>query len=233
MLSGFVLALGLALGLLLGGVGLTVASRFRDLGDLRPAIRTINSLATAAMLISVPLGGWKAAQIPEPAWRLAIVAFLATPLIEHSDTPSSWNLALFSSPAVLVGGMALFWTMMAAPTSADGSPISLLRLLIVLCGGIGARLLGEALQTLALKAPARDWPLSAMSVALTLLAGGLGLLNLWQRGTAWHGDSIVQRGLISIWLAWLGAWMWPRRYPRIRAGLTVVAALLLISVAAQ
>lgn len=230
VLSGFTLALGLALGLLLGGVGLAILSRFWKVPELGLSIRVISGLATVALLAGALLGLQKAAQVPGPAWRLAVVAIFATPLIERCEGLSAWGFVLFLLPALLVVGGALLGAVVVAPASAGSSSISFWSLSAALCGGIGMRIVGEALQTVALGEPLRDWLLRGMCVALTLLVGGMGLLNLWQRGIVWRGDRVVQSGLVSAWLAWSGAWLWPHRRSRIRAGLTVAAALLLVSV---
>jgi hypothetical protein len=62
---------------------------------------------------------------------------------------------------------------------------------------------------------------------LTLLVGGTALVNLWQRGTM-RGGSDGEAGLAAVWLAWSTAWLSSRQRPRLRAGLIVVAASLLI-----
>jgi hypothetical protein len=73
---------------------------------------------------------------------------------------------------------------------------------------------------------------SAVTYALlTLLAGGMALVHLWTQGTI-SGPTTGEAGLAGVWLAWSAAWLGPRRPPRLRALLVVVAASSLILLAA-
>jgi hypothetical protein len=77
-----------------------------------------------------------------------------------------------------------------------------------------------------------EWPRSLAYVLLTLVVGSAALVNLWQRGMVWgSSDPVMQGGLAGAWLVWSADWFVPRRHPRLRAALTVMAALLLIFVA--
>jgi hypothetical protein len=97
-------------------------------------------------------------------------------------------------------------------------------------GGLAARVLSEALGTLASSDTPTSRLFDAVYLLLTLLVGADALTTLWQRGLVWDGNP-NQSGPLGAWLVWSAAWLSPRERPRLRAVLTVLAAVLLVILA--
>jgi len=222
---------GLACGVLLTAIGLAAWEGSRQMSDLARAARVVNWLAGAILLAGALLAWWGDPALSAPASRLLMMAVLAAPVgtrRHHSKFwPKSWpkpwskpwgNVAR-ALPALVLTGIALFGPFGPASTESG----VLVSLMLVVCGGLGARALGQALSL----ASGAAWPCAAAYALLTLLVGGVALVNLWQRGTVWSGRP-GEGGLAGAWLAWSAAWLSLRRYPRLRAGLIIVAALSLI-----
>jgi hypothetical protein len=121
---------------------------------------------------------------------------------------------------------ALYWTI--APTSGVTSPAP---------DPSGESMMDASEETpsvstaVAEEEPRAPERASAVTYALlTLLAGGVAIVNLWTQGTAW-GATASESGLAGVWLAWSAAWLGPRRPLRLRALLTIVAASSLIMLA--
>ena len=130
-----------------------------------------------------------------------------------------------------LAGAGLFWTPEPAAAGAGNSSLALVELGVLVCAGLGARALGQALSEMADLTPHLEWPFAAAYALLTLLVGGTTLSNLWQRGSVWDGTA-GQSGLAGAWLAWSAAWWGPRQPLRLRAGLIAAVSLLLIALAA-
>lgn len=138
-------------------------------------------------------------------------------------------------PALALAGGGLFCSLEPVEAKAGSLSVALVKLALLICGGLGARALGEALSEITAPPSPKlgeaeggiEWPSAAAYALLTLLVGGTALVNLWQRGTMW-GGSAGEGGLAGSWLAWSAAWLGPRQRPRLRAALIVVAALLLV-----
>jgi len=221
---------GLACGTLLAAAGLALWGIFRQVPGLSHAVRAIGWLAGVLLLIGA-LFAWQGDHsISTPALRLILIAALAAPSGIHRQYLSPWNNAMLILPALILAWAGLLWA--SRPVAGEfGSPLVLpVELAIVVCGGLGARVLGEALSMIAAQTPHSERLTTATYVLLTLLVGGTALVNLWQRGTVWGGTT-SEGGLAGMWLAWSAIRLGPRQHPRLRAGLTVVAASLLILMA--
>ncbi|RLC81033.1 MAG: hypothetical protein DRJ03_12985 [Chloroflexi bacterium] len=210
---------GLACGVLLTAIGLAVWEGFRQTPDLARAARVVNWLAGTLLLAGALLAWWGDPALSAPASRLLLMATCAAPVGTHHHYSKPWGNAARVLPALVLTGVALFGSL--GPASAESG--ALMSLMLVVCGGLGARMMGEALSL----STDAEWPFTATYALLTLLVGGVALVNLWQRGTVWSGRP-GEGGLVGAWLAWSAAWSSPRRYPRLRTGLIVIAALFLI-----
>ena len=221
---------GLACGTLLAAAGLALWGIFRQVPGLSHAVRAIGWLAGVLLLIGT-LFAWQGDHsISTPTLRLILIAALAAPSGIHRQYLSPWSSIMLILPALILAWAGLLWA--SRPVAGEfGSPLVLpVELAIVVCGGLGARVLGEALSTIAAQTSHSERLITATYVLLTLLVGGTALVNLWQRGTVWGGTT-SEGGLAGTWLAWSTTRLGPRQHPRLRAGLTVVAASLLISMA--
>jgi len=211
--------IGLALGMLLVAVGLALWNDRREkTARLSRAAQVIGWAASALLVVAVPLLWLAGHGHYTRALHLTLMATIAAPRINQRDTISTL-------PALALVGGSLF--LVTRGTPAEHSALTLVGLAFILCGGLGARVLGEALSVLANP----DVPLSrtfdGLYLLLTLLVGSTALANLWQRGSVW-GEAAGEAGLVGVWLAWGATWSSPRERHRLRAGLVAVAALLLI-----
>jgi hypothetical protein len=202
---------------LLAAAALALWDGFRPLPGMGRAVQIVGWLAGALLLLGVLLTWLEAHTLP----ALLLIAAVAAP---QSLRRPSWSNTLPLLPPLALAAIGLFWGLTA------GGGNMLIALAAALCAGLGTRALGEALRALAGQTPAA-WPGFATYALLTLLAGGLVLANLAQRGTLWSG-SAAESGLAAAWLAWSAAWLAPRERARLRAGMIVVAAVVLIVVAA-
>lgn len=210
---------GLACGALLAAIGLAVWEGSRQTSDLVRAVRVVNWLV-GALLLAGALLAWRGDHaLSAPASRLLLMATLAAPMGTRRHYSKPWGNVARALPALVLTGSALFGPL--GPASAESG--ALVSLMLVVCGGLGARAMGEALSL----STDAEWPFTATYALLTLLVGGVSLVNLWQRGTVW-GGSPGEGGLVGVWLAWSAAWLGRCWHPRLRAVLIVVAALSLI-----
>jgi hypothetical protein len=170
-----------------------------------------------------------------PALHLILMAALAAPpppTGAHRRRPAPWSDAIRILPALALAGAGLLWTSAPIGAGAGNPPLALVKLLgVIVCAGFGARALAQALSEITDPSPHLAWPSAVAYALLTLLVGGTALVNLWQRGAVWDGTA-GQSGLAGAWLAWSAARLGPRRPARLRAGLIIGAALLLIVLAA-
>jgi hypothetical protein len=208
---------GLASGALLTAAALALWDGLRQMPGIGRAVRIVSWLAGTLLLLGALLAWLDTRAFP----GLLLMAALAAP---QGLRRSSWSNGLPFLPPLALAGIALFWV-----PAAEGGAV-FVALAAAICGGLGARALGEALRVLAGQTPA-GWPGLATYALLTLLAAGLALANLVQRGTLWSG-SITESGLAAAWLAWSTAWFTPRERARLRASVIVVAAVVLVIVAA-
>jgi hypothetical protein len=221
--------IGLACGALLAAVGLTLRDGLRQTPGLPRAAWVLGWVAAALLLIGALLV-WQGDH-GVPALRLILMAALATPPGLRHRRPSHWSNVMFILPALALAGAGFFLISKPVADEAVSLPVRPVGIAIVVCGGLGARALGKALSIIATPHPTPEWGAFAVTYTLlTLLVGGTALVNLWQRGTM-RGGSDGEAGLAAVWLAWSAAWLSPRQRPRLRAGLIVVAASLLIVLA--
>lgn len=230
---------GLACGVLLAAVGLTLWGSHRQVTGLSRAVQVVGWLASALL----GLGAWFAwrgnAAFATPALRLTILAAVAAAAQRAQRRPGSfWSRTLPILPALILATVGLLWTLRSAGTGAGGAPVTLAELAVLICAGFGAQTLGEALgeiadQALRIEQPALGNAQESSAVAYTLLTlavTGTALANLWQRGVVWRGTA-SEEGLAGAWLAWSAAWVSPRQRRWLRSGLVILAASLLILVA--
>jgi hypothetical protein len=208
---------GLASGTLLAAAVLALWDGFRPMPGIERAVQIVSWLAGALLLLGVLLAWLETHTLP----ALLLVAAVAAP--QGLLRRPCWSNALPLLPPLALAGIGLFWT----PTAGGGN--ALVVLAAAICAGLGARALGEALRALAGQIPA-EWPGLATYALLTLLAAGLALANLAQRGTVWSGNA-AESGLAAAWLAWSAAWFTPRERARLRAGMNVAAVVVLVIVA--
>jgi len=235
-----VICTGLACGTLLAAVGLALWGGFRQVPGLSHAMRAIGWLAGGFLLIGALLAWQGDHGLSAPALRLTLMAALAALPEIHRHPRSSWGNLMLILPALILAWAGLFWTSEPSGAGMGSPPVALVELAVIICGGLGARALGEALSEIAaLPSPPKvggtegglEWPSAAAYALLTLLVGGTALVNLWQRGTMWIGTT-GEGGLAGVWLVWSAGWLAPRQPLRLRAVLITVAALLLIALVA-
>ncbi|MFQ6101224.1 MAG: hypothetical protein ACE5OS_08315 [Anaerolineae bacterium] len=242
---------GLACGTLLAAVGLTLWDGFWQVPGLSRAVRAIGWLAGAFLLIGVlfawlrdhSLSALALSGAEGLALRLILMAALAAPPITHRRQDAPWSNVMLIMPALVLAGGGLLRFLEPVETEVGCLPVVPVELALLICGGLGARALGEALSEIAtLLSPSEPGglvgPSAAAYMLLTLLVGGTALVNLCQRGTVWNfvelsrdGGIAGDGGLAGAWLVWSAAWLGPRHHPRLRAALIVAAALLLIATA--
>jgi len=188
--------------------------------------------AAGALLSVGALVWWQGSHNPcTPALQLILMATLAAPPGIDGRTVPRRSHALLILPTLALAGAGLFWISAPSAPSTGNTPMAPLGLAVTVCGGLGARAASLALSEVVTSAPHVEWPATAAFALLTLVAGSAALVNVWQRGTVWNGAG-TGSGLAGAWLAWAAAWI-GRRQPRwLRAGLTLVAAVSLIVLAA-
>jgi hypothetical protein len=228
---------GLASGILLAAVGLTFRDARRQLPRLSPGLSLLGWLAGAALLLAAVVTVSQARGPLAPPLRLAVMAAIAAPPDAHSSQPARWRGVLRSLPALALSLLSL--TLLLAPFRpslgraydlSDDAVAGVSVLLLTVCGGLGARSAGEALVGFREPELVGRWATDLAFAALTALVGGSVLASLLHRGVI-LAQSGSQAGLAGAWLAWAAAVWGPRRLPRLRAALEVIAALLLLRVA--
>jgi hypothetical protein len=223
---------GMACGMLLAAVGLMVWGRSRQVPKLSRAIRAIRWLAGTFLLAGALFAWLGDRNLAIHTSRFILMAVLATlPEIRHRRLPCSHpGGVMLILPALVLVGVSLFLKAEASGIEISGFPATIVRLVVIVCGGFGARALSQYLGAIAVQSPHSEEALLSATIAyalLTLIAGGTALVNLWQRGSVWTGIAEESR-LASAWLAWSAAWPCPRRPVWWRALLMTVATLLLI-----
>jgi len=221
---------GMACGALLGTLGLMVWGSSRRAPRLSHAVRATRWLAGALLLVGA-LYAWLADHsLSAPAARLALMGALAAlPEIRRRSVPQAHpDSALLIVPALILVGGGLFWKAGSGGIGTDGWPATPVVLALTVCGGLGARALGQRLSQISAP-PVAGSPRSAVVAyaLLTLIAGGAALVSLWRRGAVWSSSADEGR-LASAWLAWSAVWAGPRQPAWLRALLMTIAASLLI-----
>lgn len=222
---------GMACGAMLAAIGLTLWGSSRQVSRLSHAVRAIRWLAGGLFLIGA-LFAWRLPSILSPI----LMAALAAPPGIRRRHHSHWSDVMLILPPLVLAGISLFWGSTSAGIEMETNSflVTLTELAVVVCGGLGARALGQSFSDVAAPPPhGEEFPLPAAVTytLLTLLASGTALANLWQRGAMWEG-TVYEGRLAGAWLAWSAARFSPRRPLWLRAVLTIVAALLLIILAA-
>jgi len=169
-----------------------------------------------------------------PVLSLILMAALAIPLKVDIPQKALWSCALLFLPALGLALTAL--VQVVTPGAAALSPdwVTPVRFSLAVCGGLGARALGQSLHAMMAGIAYVEWPGALTYGFTTLLVSSAALTNLWQRGALWEGaDPVLRGGIVGAWLAWSADWLAPRRYPSLRSALTIVAALLLILAAVK
>lgn len=164
-----------------------------------------------------------------PVLSLILMAALAIPLKVNVPQSGLWSCSLLYLPAWVLATMALMQIVTPGMVVLRTDWVTPVRFSLAVCGGLGARALGQSLQLIAAGVTYVEWPGTLTYALTTLVFGFIALVNLWQRGQLWAGTNPVLRGgLAGAWLAWSADWLAPRRHRRLRGVLTIVAALLLI-----
>jgi hypothetical protein len=241
----------LACGLLSAAVGVRLWSGFRVGPDLSP-VASICAWVAAGVLLTGSLLVWGGrlpvleslvrpfdmSVLQGPVLPLILMAALAIPLEEEagrkvsSGQTASWSRAMVYLPALGLAVAVLMQRSIPTEGALTADWVTPLRFSIAVCAGLGARGLGQALPVIAEGSGYIGRSRALTYVLLTLVSGSAALANLWQRGLVWGGsDPVMRGGLAGAWLVWSADWLAPRRLPRLRAVLTVMAALLLIVVA--
>ena len=236
MLGTMILA-GLACGALLTTAGFALWHALRPLRGLAQAVQGLGWLA-GALLLSSALSAWlNGGDFVPCVPHLLLMAALAAPADPyHPVIP--WHGFLRLLPPLALAWAGLICAAIPVGTEASGlqvsgGPLALgLELAVVVCGGLGARALGQAFGEAITSTPGLTWPSAAAYAWLTVLVGGVALANLARRGSVWDGTS-TEAALASVWLVWSAAWLSLRHPSRLHAALTCLAAAFLIVLAAR
>lgn len=227
---------GLASGMLLAAAGLTVRDARRQLPGLSPGLSLLGWLAGAALLLAAVATVSQARGPLAPALRLAVMAAIAAPPDARPSQPARWRGVLRALPALVLSLLSLALLLGQfrpglgpAYDPSEGAVVGAIVLFLTVCGGLGARAAGEALPGFFEPELVDRWAPDVVFTGLTLLVGGAALARLLLRG-ALLVETASQAGLAGAWLAWTAAVWGPRPLPRLRAALTVIAALILLRV---
>lgn len=246
-MSAVVILVGLGSGMLVAALGLALWSGLRGMPHLSRGAGGAAWLA-ASLLVFGALLAWgsrlpaleglaKTLGMPPaagPVASLILMAALAIPFELGTRQRPHWAQSLRYVPALLLAWTALVRMDGADVGSAVDDWVTPIRFLLTVCAGLGARTLGQALRVIATGNGETERPGTLAYGLLTLVSGSAALVNLWQRGTVWAGaDSVMRGGIAGAWLAWSADRLASSWHPRLRASLTVAAALLLILVAAR
>lgn len=241
---------GLACGLLVGAVGLSLRSRSRPESRLRHAIQAIAGAATTLFFAASAVVIWQhhreaastgqdlvaglIGALQTAPMRLVLMAAAgATPAPSRlRREPEGYAIAL--CPSVVAAGAALLaWSDPAlADISVAPSQAPLLELLYSLAlmasYSVGARALADGLADLVSAKPVlRTVPTArAGYMLLTILVGGTALVTLALRGLPW-GAAVGEVPPVAAWLAWSAAWLGLPRHRLVRSTLNVAGSGLL------
>ena len=221
---------GLACGALAGGAGLALWNSFHPVAGVSRAVVVIRWVAAALVAVAAALAWQGPYGFPRPAQHLIIMAALAAPPKIQRRDDVRWSQLLRILPALVLTGVGLTWATMPVEASAGDGPATLVELAVTVCGGLGARSLGLALSEARTSPPHIARTSSGTYALLTLIVGGLALMNLWQRGTVWDG-TVGESGLAGAWLAWSASRVNVHPAAWLRTVLTAVAAVSLIVLA--
>ncbi len=204
-----------------GAAGVLVVGALLAWGSGLPALESLIGVVDTGAL-----GG--------PVLSLILMAALAVPLKVDVPQKALWSCALLYLPAWALALTALMKTVTPGAAIPSTEWVIPVRFSLAVCGGLGARALGQSLRLMTVGASYVAWPGELTYALTTLLFGAVTLVNLWQRGRVWStADPVLQAGIVGAWLAWSADWLAPRRYRRLEALLTIAAALLLILTAVK
>jgi len=218
----------LSLGALLTATALATWGNFRPRPVTGRAVRIIQwvtavcLLGATLLLLTVDRGSGK----PSPI--LTLMAAVATLPSWRPFKRTPWRTAVRILPAmILTIGSLLVEPDDTVPALCG----AMMHAALAACGGLAARIAGDALGTLVRPAARPDRTLAALLILLTLVVGLDALITLGQRGIAWPEPAAARALLASTWLLWIAVRILPDRQPRLRAALSIGASLLLVTAA--
>lgn len=219
--------IGLALGMLLTAAGLIAWSSLRGKPTQVALAAWPIRWVAGAILAAAALCAWIAGRDSNALiLHLTWMAAIAAPPNDRRLGPLRGRDIVSTLPALALATGSLIAVSGFVRIGPSPSPITPMRLALIACNGVAARVLAEALAALVDPAAPLGRTLDILHLALTLLLGGTSLVHLWQRGVAW-GELVGGEGLVGAWLAWSAALLCPGRHARLRAGLAIVATVLL------
>lgn len=216
--------LGLSFGLLVASVGVGLWDVRRSVPGLSRAARMMRWIAAGLLFSGAVLRVVARQDAFDSMAYVALMAAIATLPLPAQSGDVAWVPPARTFPALWLAGAVL---VLAGEKSSTGGGPAPMVLAFALCGGLAARALGGALVAL-FAVDIETWSAEATHLLLTLLAGGGLLVDLGRQG-GWLGARRVELAMVGPWLAWVAVHFFPRRWPRVRAGLLGFAALLLIS----
>ena len=246
-MSPMAILVGLASGMLMAALGITLWSGLRSMPHLSRGGGGAAWLA-ASLLVFGALLAWGSRLpaleglattfgIPQtggPVSSMILMAALAIPFELGAGKKADWSRSLLYVPALLLAGTALARLGGSDVGDTGEDWVTPTRFLLTVCAGLGARALGQALRVIAAGDGETERSGSYAYGLLTLVAGSAALMNLWRRGTVWAGtDCVMRGGIAGAWLAWSADRLASSWHPRLRATVTAAAALLLILVAVK
>jgi hypothetical protein len=138
-----VILAGVANGTLLAAIGLGLWGHKRWPLELARAVGAVRWLAGALLLIEAVLA-WTGESSPAtPTPELMLMAALAAPP-EIRRRPFDWRDTTLVLPALILAGIGLFQVASSIDVAAQAA-LEPMALAITICGGLGARALGQAL----------------------------------------------------------------------------------------
>jgi hypothetical protein len=223
---------GMACGALLATIGLMLWGSSRPVPRLSHAVRATRWLAGALLLVGTLYAWLLDHSLSAPAARFALMGALAAlpEIRRRSSLQAHPDNALLILPALILVGGSLSWKAESGGSEPGDLPATLVVLALTVCGGLGARALGQRLSQISTQCPPVEEPPRSAAAAyalLTLVAGGTALVSLLRQGAVWSSSADEGR-LASAWLAWSAVWAGPRQPAWLRALLMTIAALLLI-----
>jgi hypothetical protein len=204
-----------------GAAGVLVIAALLGWGSGLPALESVTGL-----LEQEALGG--------PVLSLLLMAALAVPLRVDRSGRADWSSSLLYVPGWMLASAALILMVTPGRALTGSDWVTPVRFSLAVCGGIGGRALGQALQAALSGRAAVVWPGTLTYGLLTFICGAAGLVNLWQRGGLWvAADPVLRGGIAGAWLAWTADWLVPRTYAKVGAVVTALAAALLVLAAVK
>lgn len=140
-----VILVGVANGILLAAIGLELWGHKRHPRELARAVGTVRWLAGALLAIGAVLAWVREPGPAFPAPELILMAALAAPPgIHFHRRPLDWRDTALILPALILAGAGLFRIASSAGVATQAA-LEPMALPVTICGGLGARALGQAL----------------------------------------------------------------------------------------